>query len=250
MTAKSFELNAELRLDQGKGASRRLRRTQDKIPAILYGGDEDPISIMLDHKKLMHALENDAFYSHILTLNIEGKKQKAVLKDLQRHHYKKAIFHADFLRISAKHPITMHVPLHFIGEAENQAIINGAIISHRLNSLEIRCLPGDLPESISVDVSNLKLDESIHLTQLKIPKGVELLALAHGQDPDHDHAVVSIHLPRTEIEPEVVVEETVETEVLPKGKEATGTTPTAKAESSETAPDESAHHDKEKSKGK
>lgn len=223
MTAKAiFELNAELRHDQGKGASRRLRRTEDKVPAILYGGNDAPLAIMLDHKKVLHALENQAFYSHILTLNIGGKKHQAVLKDLQRHHYKKAIFHLDFQRVKATDKINMHVPLHFIGEANSPGVKAGGIVNHRMIEVEIRCLASSLPEYIEVDLSKLELNEAIHLSQLKLPKGLELVALSHGHEEDHDQAIVSIHLPRRgqDEEETVATEEAPVTEVLPKGKEA------------------------------
>ncbi len=220
MTAKAiFEFTAELRHDQGKGASRRLRRMQDKIPAIIYGGGLPPVAITLDHKKMMHALENQAFYSHILTLDIAGQKQQAVLKDLQRHHFKKAIFHMDFLRVSATDKITMHVPLHFVGEANCPGVKAGGIVSHRLIDIEIRCLASSLPEFIEVDLSKAALDDSIHLSQLKLPKGVEIVALTHGHEADHDHAVVSIHLPRKG-EAEAAPSEAKVTEVALKGKEA------------------------------
>ncbi|HQW57484.1 MAG TPA: 50S ribosomal protein L25/general stress protein Ctc [Gammaproteobacteria bacterium] len=222
MTAKAtFELHAELRQDQGKGASRRLRRTQDKIPAIIYGGGEAPTAITLDHKKVMHALENKAFYSHILTLHIAGKKHKAVLKDLQRHHFKKAIFHMDFLRVNATDHLNMHIPLRFVGAEKAPGVLAGGIVNHPMIDVELHCLASDLPEEIVVDISKLDLDQSIHLSQLKLPKGTELVAFSHGNIADHDHAVVAIHLPRQmKEESETPAPEATETEVVPKGKEA------------------------------
>jgi len=250
MTAAAiFELTAELRHDQGKGASRRLRRTHDKVPAILYGGGEAPTALTLDHKKVLHALENQAFYSHILTLNIAGKKQKVVLKDLQRHHFKKAIFHMDFLRVKATDHINMHVPLHFIG-AENAPGVkdSGGIVNHRLIDVEIRCLASALPEFINVDISHMVLDQTLHLSDLKLPKGVEIVAFLHGHAEEHNYPVVSIHLPRR-VEEEVVapVEEVIETEVVPKGKEAKTSADTA---APEKTPEATATGDKEKGKGK
>jgi large subunit ribosomal protein L25 len=241
MTAKAiFELNAEMRHDQGKGASRRLRRTQDKVPAILYGGNEAPLAIVLDQKKVLHALENQAFYSHILTLNIGGKKQQAVLKDLQRHHFKKSIFHMDFQRVKATDHIHMHIPLHFLGEANCPGVKAGGIVNHRLIDVEVRCLASSLPEYIEVDLSKMGLDQTLHLSHLKLPKGVELVALSHGHGPEHDHTVVSIHLPRraNEEETAITATEATVTEVLPKGKEAN------------TANNASTTTPKEKGKGK
>ncbi len=249
MTAKAiFELNAELRHDQGKGASRRLRRAQNKVPAILYGGNEAPLAITLDHKKVLHALENQAFYSHVLTLNIAGHKQQAVLKDLQRHHFKKAIFHMDFQRVKATDHIQMHVPLHFLGEANCPGVKAGGIVSHRLIDVEIRCLTSALPEYIEVDLSKMALDQTLHLSNLKLPKGVELVAFSHGHAPEHDYAVASIHLPRRSIEeePATTVEEAKVTEVLPKGKEANVTNPAPVVPT--TSP--TTNKDKEKGKGK
>ena len=230
MTATAiFELTAELRHDQGKGASRRLRRLQDRIPAILYGGPEAPVAITLDHKKFMHALEHKAFYSHILTLDIAGKKQPAVLKALQRHHYKKSIFHADFLRISATDKINMRVPLQFIGDANCPGVKAGGIVSHRAIDVEVRCLARDLPEYITLDLSSMELDQTLHLSDLKLPKGVEILQLSHGDGTEHDHAVVSIHMPRR-AELEETPATVAEVKVAPKGKEAKPASATANKE--------------------
>jgi large subunit ribosomal protein L25 len=189
----TFELTAELRQDLGKGASRRLRRLADKVPAILYGGDAPAVSLSFPHKDIKKALENEAFYSHILTIHLNGEKHQAVLKALQRHPYKPRIQHMDFLRITGKEKIQMTVPLHFVGEDVAPGVKQkGGIISHLLNNVEIRCLPTNLPEYIEIDVSNLDLDESIHLSAIKLPESVELVALLHGDD----RSVVSIHLPR------------------------------------------------------
>lgn len=236
MTAKAiFELNAELRHDQGKGASRRLRRLQDQVPAILYGGSEAPVLISLDLKKVMHALDNPAFFSHILTLNITGKKQQAVLKDVQRHPFKKAVLHMDFQRVKAGDHIHMHVPLRFVGDEKCPGVKEGGIVSHRLIEVEVRCKANALPESIEVDISKMKLDDTLHLSDLKIPKGVELVALSHGHGPEHNYSVVSIHLPRIlEDAPAEAAEDAV-TEVIPKGKEATTGTGTGSTPSTPTA---------------
>ncbi len=247
MTAKAtFELTAELRDDQGKGASRRLRRVHNKIPAILYGGGEKPLAISLDHKKMMHALENQAFYTHLLTLNIAGKKQQAILKDLQRHHFKKAIFHADFLRVKATDLINMHVPLHFTGEANCPGVKAGGIISHLLMDIEVRCMASNIPEFIEVDLSTTGLDQILHLSDLKLPNGVEVVALSHGQAAQHDYAVVSIHLPRRPDEDAANSAESKVTEVLPKGKEANPATAGTGTAAKTPAP----AANKEKGKGK
>jgi large subunit ribosomal protein L25 len=198
-----YELTAETRTNSGKGNSRRLRRLKNKVPAIIYGGDKNPTAIIIDHNVFAHALENGGFYSHILTLSVDGKAEKVVLKDLHRHPSEPKILHADFMRISAKTKLTMHIPVHFSGEESVSAVKDqGGIVSHHMNEVEVRCLPADLPESIEVDVSNLEMGDAIHLSGLKLPKGVELIALLQGEE--FDQPVVSIH------KPHVVVEEVIE----------------------------------------
>lgn len=194
----NFELVAEARNDMGKGASRRLRRLADKIPAVIYGAGQPAESIQIEHRLAIKALENEAFYSHILTLKIDKKVEKVVLKDVQRHVTKPKILHLDFLRISAKEKLTMHVPLHFINENKAPGVIQGGVISHLATDIEIRCLPADLPEYIEVDLGGLALDHAVHLSDIQLPKGVESVALSHGNE--HDLSVASIHIPRSVIE--------------------------------------------------
>jgi len=194
-----YELIAEIRENIGSGASRRLR-LDNKIPAIIYGGgtDKKPQKLVLNHHHISKALENEAFYSHILTLNIGGEKQQAVLKDIQRHPCQPKILHMDFLRINANEKIVMNVPLHYVGESRDvPGIKQGGVMTHILSSIEIRCLPKDLPEFIEVDVSQMILDQIIHLSELKLPPNVELMAFAHGGErAAHDTGVVKIQLPR------------------------------------------------------
>ncbi len=199
-----FEVKAELRTDEGKGASRRLRHA-GKVPAIVYGAEETPVSITLDHNQFLRHLAEEAFYAHILTLNIDGKKTKVVLKDLQRHPASDVkIMHADFLRVDAKHAMTMVVPLHFIGEEVAPGVKAGGVVAHLMSDVEVSCLPQDLPEYIEVDIAKLALDGTIHLSELVLPKGVTLTALTHTQEEHleegersaYDQAVVSIHTPR------------------------------------------------------
>jgi len=202
----TFELNAEVRTDMGKGASRRLRHA-NKIPAVMYGGGEDPISLTMDHNKIAHALENEAFYSHILTINIDGKPAKAILRDLQRHPAKLLILHADFQRVNMKEKLHMNVPLHFINEDIAPGVKEeGGLIQHNVAEVEVSCLPGDLPEFLEVDVAELGMGQSLHLSDIKVADGIELVQLAHGES--HDLPVVSIHKPRAavEVEDEVAVE--------------------------------------------
>jgi large subunit ribosomal protein L25 len=231
-----YELEASLRDEQGKGASRRLRRKQDQFPAIIYGGTETPVQIQLDQKKMMHALAHEGFYSHILTLDVAGKKQKVILKALQRHHYKKSILHADFMRVNATDKLHIRIPLHFINAENCPGAKDGGVINHQAVDVDIRCQAHKLPEYIEVDLSTLALDESIHLSQLNVDSEIELVALAHGNDT----AVVSVHMPRVvqeDIEP-VVVEETPT-----EGAETDEAAPTAAAPSSAESDKSKAAHD-------
>lgn len=197
--AISFELEAQVRQDKGKGASRRLRRTE-QVPAILYGAGKEATPLLLDHNKVLNALQNEGFYTHILTLKIaqdnKSQAEKVILKDLQRHPYKPRIMHMDFLRIKADEKLKMHVPLHFIGADKAAGVKAGGLVSHLLSDVEVSCLPANLPEYIEVDISDMALDQLLHLSEIKLPQGVELVALSHGRDLP----VASIHLPRAEEE--------------------------------------------------
>ncbi|MCA6060469.1 MULTISPECIES: 50S ribosomal protein L25/general stress protein Ctc [Oceanospirillaceae] len=194
-----FNLSAELREDAGKGASRRLRR-ENAVPAIVYGGkaggnDRKPQAIVLKANELNKVLENEAFYSSVITLTIGEKAEQVVLKDLQRHPSKALIWHADFLRVSKTTKIKAHVPLHFINEESCVGVkTGGGKIAHQLTSLDIICNAGDLPEFIEVDLANVEAGSVIHLSDLKLPKGVESLALSHG--PEHDTSVVTVIAPK------------------------------------------------------
>jgi len=192
--SETYELTVETRTQHGKGHSRRLRRLENKVPAIIYGGEKDPAMVILDHNVLSNALENEAFYSHILTLNVDGKKEKVVLKDLHRHPSKPKILHADFMRINPKTKITMHVPLHFLNAEISPGVkTQGGQVSHLMTEVEIRCLPKDLPEYVEVDLSKMSIGDSVLLSELKLPKGVEITALL--QSEEHDQPVVSLHKP-------------------------------------------------------
>ncbi len=181
MNAKAvFELDAELRQKCGKGDSRRLRRLHGRIPAIIYGGDKPPVAVTLEHKKVQKALENKAFYSHILTLRLEKSHEQVVLKDLQRHHFKKAIHHMDFQRVSTTQEMHLRVPLQFVGEATCPAVKAGGMVHHHFMDVEVRCLASLLPEFIEVDLSGMAMDQILHLSDLKMPKGVHLVDLSHG----------------------------------------------------------------------
>ncbi len=174
--ATDFILEAEGRSDVGKGASRRLRRA-GRVPAILYGAGKDPASLSLEHRQIAYHLENEAFYSHILTVRVDGKDEQAVLKDLQRHPFKPKVLHVDLQRVSAGEKIRVHVPLHFLHEDTCKGVKAGGILSHNLTQVEVSCLPKNLPEFIEVDVAELDLDGVLHLSELKMPAGVELIEL-------------------------------------------------------------------------
>ena len=197
MSTQNFTLNAQTRDVQGKGASRRLRRQAALVPAIIYGGDKAPANITVTHKDLAKQLESEAFYSHIITLNLDSGTELVVLKDLQRHPAKPVILHADFLRVSATKKLHVSVPLHFVNEESSKGVKQGGgVISHSMSQLEISCLPADLPEYIEVDLSDVDVGQIVHISDIKLPKGVESVALSHGAD--HDLPVAAIHKPKGE----------------------------------------------------
>ena len=197
-----YELNAELRSDKGKGASRRLRRYEDNVPAILYGAGKEPKPLSIAHKDLYKACENEAFFSHIITIHSDGKAEEAILKDLQRHPAKDRIMHADFLRIQMDQEISVEVPLHFVNEDDCIGVRQGGgNISHNMTSLEITCLPGDLPEYIEVDVMDIEIGGSIHMSELSLPQGLVIPSLQLGSD--HDHVIVSVNAPKRVEEEEI-----------------------------------------------
>jgi len=196
----SFELGAEFRDGQGKGASRRLRHT-GRVPAILYGGHAEPRAISLDHQKLMTLIDNEKFYSSIINLVVGDKKQAAIVKDLQMHPARNAIQHVDMQRVTETEKIRIHIPIHFKGEAASPGVkTEGGVVSHRVADVEISCLPKDLPEFIELDLSGMHINESKHLSDLPLPEGVTIPSVAKG-----NATVVSIHPPRAE-EPEPTAE--------------------------------------------
>ncbi|MFT6431016.1 MAG: large subunit ribosomal protein L25 [Halopseudomonas sp.] len=196
-----FTLRAIARDDLGKGASRRLRRNADMVPAIIYGGSKAPQSISLEARELKKALENEAFFSHIIKVDVDGKNQNVLLKALQRHPAKGHVMHADLLRVIAGHEVTVLVPLHFINEKTSPGVKQGGgIVSHTMTEVEVHCLPKDLPEFIEVDMGAVELNGIVHLTDLKLPKGVSLTALAQGAV--HDLPVANVHAPRVAVDEE------------------------------------------------
>lgn len=199
--SNDFQLNAVVRNDMGKGASRRMRREGNLVPAIIYGGSQAPQNISLAHNELDHALQNEAFYSHIITITVDGAAQEVILKDVQRHPAKPVVLHADFLRVSKTHKLHTKVPLHFINEDICAGVkVGGGLISHSMTELDISCLPADLPEYIEVDVSGIQIGQILHISDIAMPSGVESVALSHGED--HDLPIFTVNKPKGAVEEE------------------------------------------------
>lgn len=175
-----FEMNAQVRTLQGSGASRRLRRA-GKVPGIVYGGTEAPIAIEMDHNALLLNVKKEAFHASIINLVVDGKKQQVLLRDVQAHAYRQLVLHVDFQRVDATHELHTKVPLHFINEENAPGVkLSGGLVNHVLTELDVACLAADLPEFIEVDIGMLKGGENLHVSQLKLPKGVK--AVQHGDD--------------------------------------------------------------------
>jgi len=215
----SIELNAELRTDMGKGASRRLRRA-NKLPAIVYGSGKEPENLTLEQKDVQYELQHESFYTQVLELNVGGKKQEVLLRDLQHHPYRQDILHMDFQRVDAKKEVHVNVPLHFMNEDIAPGVkTEGGAISHVVTEVEVVCLPKDIPEFIEVDLGELHMGEIVHLSDLKMPGGVEVLALKQGEE--HDSAIASIHA-RKVVEEHEEIEEAGEAEEAPETREEDG----------------------------
>ncbi|MGM0983809.1 MAG: 50S ribosomal protein L25/general stress protein Ctc [Pseudomonadota bacterium] len=208
-----YTLNASVRNDLGKGASRRLRRANEQVPAIIYGGEKAPQPIAVDKTSFYKALEDEAFFSSVINLQVDGKAQQVVVRDLQRHPYKPLVTHADFLRVDATHEITLRVPLHVVGDETCTGIKDEGGELHVLaNDVEVSCLPKDLPDYLEIDISEVALGTTLHLSDLSVPAGVTIVALTHGED--HDNAVLSISKPK--------IRDTEEGEEGEEGGEAAG----------------------------
>jgi large subunit ribosomal protein L25 len=203
--AEKFDLIAEIREDEGKGASRRLRR-EGKVPAIIYGAGRPPRALTFDHNRVIQQLENEKFYSSVLSIKVGDKRQAAILKDVQRHPARPFIMHMDFQRIVEDQEIRMNVPIHFVGEDVAPGVKKGGgKISHLRNEVEVVCLPRNLPEYLDLDVSGLELDEYLYLSDIEVPEGVTIPELAFEEEGEQQQPVVSCHIIK-----EVVIEEEVE----------------------------------------
>ncbi len=206
-------LNAEIREDVGKGASRRLRH-QGKIPAVIYGGKKDPATLTLEHEPLRHAADSEAFYSSILEIKVaDGRKQKVVVRDVQHHPYKAQIMHLDFLRVSAQEILRMSVPIHYTGEELSEAgKASGVVIQHLVTEVEIAALPANLPEYLDVDLSELEIGDVVMLSDIKMPEGVEIVALS-GDEPDDAMIANTSHIKESQGTGAAAAEEAAEAEL-------------------------------------
>ncbi len=189
-----FEFNADARNTLGKAKARRMR-LDNRVPAVIYGGGEEPQAISLPHDAIFHALKHEAVYSHILDVKLNtGKTEKVVLKDVQRHVFKPKIMHVDFLRVKATEKLIMHVPLHFVGEELCAGVVNDeGVLSKFMTDVEIKCLPAHLPEFIEIDITQLQIDHTLHISDIPLPAHVEF---AHELDEQHNRAIVGVHKSR------------------------------------------------------
>ncbi len=206
-------INAEIREDVGKGASRRLRH-QGKIPAVVYGGQKDPATLTIEHDPLRHAAQQGSFYSSILELRVaDGRSQKVVVRDVHHHPYKAQIMHLDFLRVSAEELLRMSVPIHYLGEDESEAgKTSGVIIQHLVTEVEISALPHNLPEFLAVDLSDLEAGGVVMLSDIKLPEGVEITALT-GDDEDEIMIANTAHIKESQGTGAAAAEEAAEAEL-------------------------------------
>ena len=195
----TYQIGADSRHDQGKGASRRLRRA-GKVPAVIYGGKDQPQNVTLDHQQLLTVIDKEKFYSSIINLNLDSKPLPAIVRDVQMHPAKNAVVHVDFQRVEENEVLKLHLPIHFKGEAVSPGVkLQGGIVSHLIQDIEVNCLPKDLPDFLELDLSAMNLNDSKHVSDIPLPSGVTIPELAHRNRP-----VVSVHSPRVaEPEPEV-----------------------------------------------
>src|SRR3954454_21216509 len=224
--ARIHSINVNKRDDEGKGASRRLRRA-GKVPAVVYGGALNPVSIELEQKDVFLASQNEWFYSSILDLSLAGDVQKVLLRDMQRHPFKQIFLHLDFQRVNENEAIRVRVPLHFLNQEKSPAgKTSGVVITHELNDVEISCLPRDLPEYIEVDLGEISLGDIVHMSDLKLPTGVEIPELRLGKE--HDHAIAVAKEIKEELEVAPVAAEDDAVDVIPTaGARPEGTAPAA-----------------------
>jgi len=243
----AFELNAEKRTATGRAENRRLRKS-GRVPAVIYGGNGEPVMLSLEHNDLNHHLDNEAFFSHIIKIKISGgDTEEAVLRALQRHPARPFIEHADFLRIVAGETLRMSVPLHFAGEDECPGVTEEeGVMQHSMNEVEIECLPRNLPEYIEIDCSKLGLYDSIHLSELVMPEGVEIVELMGEEEDRVDRTVVSVQLPRAAIELEAADEAEAEAAAAEQAEAETDESAESEEGDSESADDDKKDGDEDK----
>jgi large subunit ribosomal protein L25 len=219
-------LNADLRVRTGTNKTREIRREDSMVPAIIYGNKEESKNIKLRLNELTKASENELFYTQVLNILLEGKEEKVVLKELQREPVKGKFLHADFLRVSSKTKLKVIVPFKFNGEEECEGVkTDGGVLAKVISEIEIACLAGNIPESIDIDIANLKLNEAIRLSDINLPEGAEI----PGFDAENDQMVVSVTPPRAEIE---------EPEIVPEGEEGDASQADDSSEDQDSAGDE------------
>jgi len=229
----SFEVSAAARTETGSAAARRMRHA-GKVPAIIYGGGEDPAMISVKQNEIFHSLENEAFQSSIISLDIDGKKEKAILRDYQMHPFKPVVMHVDFQRISAKEKISISVPLHALNAEECEGVkVNHGVATHNLTEIEINSLPGDIPEYLEVDLIDLDVGDSVHLSDIKLPEGVEIVALANEGEDLAVVTIVGVRASQGEGVAAAEAEESAEAEVPEEGAEEGGDEGDGEAESEE-----------------
>ena len=232
--ATIHEIPAQLRKDEGKGASRRLRHA-DVVPAVLYGGQEKPQSIQFVHKDVYMASQHEWFYSSIIDLKLDGKNQKVLLRDMQRHPYKQRLLHLDFQRVDENAALKIRVPLHFLNQEKSPAgKTAGVLVTHELNEIIVSCLPKDLPEYIEVDLGGINVGDIVHLSDLKLPAGVEIPELKLGKE--HDVAVVLAKLAKEEVEEAPAADAAAAPAAPAKGGKAAPAKAPAKAPAAAPAP--------------
>lgn len=196
--SKTIELNAERRTDVGKGASRRLRRLDNLVPAIIYGAKKDPVNITFQANVLRKVMEHESFYTSVLHVHLDKEVETVLVKAIQRHPYKSQILHMDLLRVSVNDVITKQVPLHFVNAEKSNGVKSGGLVSHILGEVEVECKVKDLPEFIEVDLSGLEIDQILHMSDLKLPKHVTLTS--DITDELHNLPVASVHMPKVQEE--------------------------------------------------
>lgn len=232
---ETYTLNAELRSER-HGDARRMRRLHERMPAIIYGGDSEPLPICILHKDIVKAMQNESFHTQVLTIRVNGREEKALLKDLQRHPAREEFLHADFLRVSAGKKITVRAPLRFLNADRCHGVkIEGGMLSHAATDLEVRCLPEDLPEYIEIDVADLNVGDTVHISDVQLPERVESVALAQG--PEHDLPLVNVLSPRGGVQQDL--------EEMESEERAEAGTPESEAEGGELPDQESEADGKE-----